>query len=139
VQQLPFDLPSAHPGCILQVCLVMHLPSIYGGLHLARSLPPGTAVFNNISAWCAIRDLRGLLQELGVPNAKKYRTHDFRRGHTQDLAEGGSHLSEIYLAGQWSAVKSYLDLAKVEELAVHDTHNISSSDDEEADLCDVSD
>ncbi len=104
-----------------------------------RSLPPGTAVFGNVHPNRALLDLRVMLSAMGVPNASKYRTHDFRRGHTQDLTEGGSHLVEILNAGQWSAVRSYVDLARVEEMAIAETHNVSSSDDDEALLSDESD
>ena len=45
-----------------------------------------------------------------------YRTHDFRRGHAQDLLESGATLAEILLAGQWrgSSFVKYLKEAELE-------------------------
>ena len=59
---------------------------------------------------------RRLLDALGFADACKYATHDFRRGHAQDLLESGATLAEILLAGQWrgSSFVKYLKEAELE-------------------------
>ena len=106
---------------------------------LVRTLPPGAAVFrlSGLRPASALANLRNLLSQMEIPEAKRYRSHDFRRGHTQDLMEGGSPCAEILRAGQWCPLKSYLDWAKVEDKAVHYTHGISSSDEDDDVLSDV--
>ena len=94
-----------------------------------RSMPPGTHAFADISPAVALVNLRRLLGIIGVADAQRYRTHDLRRGHTMDLAESGSSLVDLLKAGQWSAVKAYLDMQHVEDMAVQETQGISSSDD----------
>ena len=37
----------------------------------------------------ALRELRFMLQQIGVPMAQAYRTQDLRRGHTLDLQAAG--------------------------------------------------
>ena len=46
-------------------------------------------LFEGISAPDALKVLRLVLAELSVKDAVQYRTHDFRRGHAQDLVESG--------------------------------------------------
>ena len=54
---------------------------------------------------------------MDVPDAKLYGTHDFRRGHAEDLRQCGASLAEILLAGQWksAAFLKYLDEAELEK------------------------
>jgi len=61
----------------------------------------GTTPFAQCTPPVALHDLRCLLALVGVTGAGRYRTHDLRRGHTEDLAERGSKLGEILKAGQW--------------------------------------
>ena len=49
----------------------------------------GAMLFPAITPASALGVLRDLLTKLGVANADAYRTHDFRRGHAQDLVESG--------------------------------------------------
>ena len=46
-------------------------------------------MFPAITPASALGVLRGILTNLDVANADSYRTHDFRRGHAQDLVESG--------------------------------------------------
>ena len=41
------------------------------------------------------------MRELEVVDAMKLRTHDLRRGCTQDLVDSGASLVEILRAGEW--------------------------------------
>ena len=50
-----------------------------------------------------------------VPHPERYGTHDFRRGHAQDLLESGASLAQILAAGQWRSA-SFLDYIKQAEL-----------------------
>ena len=81
-----------------------------------RGLPEGTQPFAHIKPAQALLALRQLLAALGVPNAKSYRTHDFRRGHAEDLQIGGARLCEILAAGDWrsAAFLIYLNQEKLE-------------------------
>ena len=65
--------------------------------------------------------LRRLLQRLQVPRAHEYGTHDFRRGHAEDMKKCGSTLAEILLAGQWrsAAFMTYLDEAALDKVCAH--------------------
>jgi hypothetical protein len=56
--------------------------------------------------------LRNLFVELEIPNARVYRTHDFRRGHAEDLKRCGARLYEIPAAGDWSSAAFILYLDK---------------------------
>ena len=69
---------------------------------------------------------------LGVQGAMKYRTHDLRRGHADDLREMGASLYEILSAVEWSspAFLKYLDLQARQAGAVLQAHvDESSSED----------
>ena len=78
----------------------------------------------------ALKRLRALLAELRVAEASLYRTHDFRRGHADDMRRAGATLAEILLAGGWNsaAFQDYLDMHAVEEDAVFEAHVCASSD-----------
>ena len=80
----------------------------------------GSRPFAQYSPHFALTALRCILHDLGTPEAAKYRTHDLRRGHAQDLRESGAPLVEILLAGQWRspAFMQYLDIESLEEEAV---------------------
>ena len=97
-----------------------------------QSLPVGLQPFKHLSAAQALLALRELLAELGVPLAPVHRTHDFRRGHAEDMRLGGARLCEILAAGDWSshAFMSYLDKNRLECEAVEEVHgSFSDSDD----------
>ena len=49
----------------------------------------------------ALIALRALLAELRVPESMAHRTHDFRRGHAEDIRLAGGRLCEILEAGDW--------------------------------------
>ena len=76
--------------------------------------------------------IRETLQGLGVPDAQWYRTHDFRRGHAQDLATRGARLAEILRAGDWKSASflQYLDRDELEGGAVEEAHGVESSSDD---------
>ena len=63
----------------------------------------GHEIFPGITPASALSVLRDVLDKLGVDDAWAYRTHDFRRGHAQDLIESGSPLSVILAAGEWKS------------------------------------
>ena len=76
---------------------------------------------------------------LEVPEAEKYRLHDFRRGHARDLQASGKNLAFILAAGEWKspAFLCYLDKVELENEAVAevagshlDAHFADSSDED---------
>ena len=79
----------------------------------------GEQPWQNISPNDARRRLRGILGMLGVPNAHRYGTQDFRRGHAEDMRKSGCTLAEILRAGQWksAAFMSYLDEAAMDKVS----------------------
>ena len=70
-----------------------------------------------ISACDVRRKLRGTVNELKVPCAASFATHDFRRGHAKDLQLSGAPLAKILAAGQWrsAAFLKYLDECDLEK------------------------
>ena len=78
--------------------------------------PEGEAPWNDYSSHFVIGRLRADLAKLApvVAEPEKYGTHDFRRGHAEDLRLSGSTLAEILQAGQW---KSAAFLRYVNEVA----------------------
>ena len=83
-----------------------------------------------VSGRCHV--LLGLLAAVGVRDAKVWRTHDIRRGHERDIKDRGGRLCELRAAAGWSerstAFTSYLDMDEVEDEAVQEAHDCSSSD-----------
>jgi len=81
-----------------------------------QNLAPGTQPFKHIGSAQALLALRELLAELQVPQAPMHRTHDFRRGHAEDMRRSGAKLCEILAAGDWSsaAFMVYLDRERLE-------------------------
>ena len=95
----------------------------------------GQSVFEGIYPGLAINTLRKYMGLLEKPNAKKYISHDIRRGHADDLRRSGATLYEILTAGEWSspAFLSYLDIDSLEADAVLEAHiDDSSSDDQDS-------
>ena len=92
----------------------------------------GTQPFQRMRPDTVMRDLRRLLMQLHVPEAVEYRTHDLRRGHAEDLRQGGSTLGEILRAGDWKspAFLQYLDQDQLERDRTAEAHMVDSSDDE---------
>ena len=96
-----------------------------------RNLAPGTQPFKHIRPAQALLALRELLAELQVPDASGYRTHDFRRGHAEDMRCNGHKLCEILAAGDWSsaAFMIYLNRMPLECDAVEEAQaGFSDSD-----------
>ena len=85
-------------------------------------LPLGTRPWAHISAENARARIRSRLTELQVPQASRYGTHDFRRGHAKDMAESGSTLAQILRAGQWrsAAFMRYMEEASLSRQAAVD-------------------
>ena len=101
-----------------------------------KALPHGSRAFVGITAASALADLRNWLHRLEVPEAEKYRLHDFRRGHCRDLQASGATLATILAAGEWRspAFLSYLDSAELENDAVSELHvdaHLANSSDED--------
>ena len=94
----------------LQVCLLVQLP------------PKG-----------AVLGLRILLMAIGIPNSRKYRPHDLRRGHAEDLRASGAPMWKILAAGEWSssAFQVYMDMHRAEMDAVMQGFLNDESDDED--------
>ena len=78
----------------------------------------------------ALARLRETLVAMKVPGANQYRTHDFRRGHADDMRRNGKSMAEILRMGGWSsrAFQDYMDMHAVEEDAVFEAHVCASSD-----------
>ena len=74
-------------------------------------LPDGAQPWAHISPGTARSRLHQILHVLRVPCAKSYGTHDFRRGHAEDMRLSGCSLAEILAAGQWksSAFLKYMN------------------------------
>ena len=89
--------------------------------------------FEGISASVAMKTLRRYVSLIGKLDAMKYRSHDLRRGHADDLRASGASLWVILTAGQWSspAFLKYLDTATLEADAVLQAHLDESSGGEE--------
>ena len=97
----------------------------------------GTKPFAGLSPAKALPNLRQILNELGIPRANEYRTHDLRRGHADDIAKTGGRLIELLQMGEWAdksmAYMSYLDYMKLEAETVVNAHGTDdASSDEEA-------
>ena len=92
----------------------------------------GSAPFAGFKADFARRELRRKLHRLGIDGGNQYWLHDFRRGHAQDMVDGGGRLGEILLAGEWSspAFTRYLDMNSLVTSAVVEAHIIESDDEE---------
>ena len=90
----------------------------------------GETPFAGFSAASVLSVLRSTLGELGISDAGAHRTHDFRRGHAQDLVESGSSLAVILAAGEWKspAFMAYIDHGKLEAAVVVEAHANESSD-----------
>ena len=58
---------------------------------------------SGFKAYFARRELRRRLHRLGIDGANQYWLRDFRRGHAQDVVDGGGRLGEVLLAGEWSS------------------------------------
>ena len=52
-------------------------------------------MFEGITAGAALSVLRQLLGELGIEEHEQFGTHDFRRGHAEDLRASGSSLPPL--------------------------------------------
>ena len=64
--------------------------------------------------------IRSVLGKLAVPQAASYGTHDFRRGHAQDIVQDGGTLAQVLAAGQWksAAFMSYIKEAELERVSL---------------------
>mgnify|MGYP001391707445 FL=1 len=79
------------------------------------NLPDGAHPWAHISAGTARARLHRILDVLKVPSAKCYGTHDFRRGHAEDMRKSGCTMAEILAAGQWksAAFVRYINEARI--------------------------
>jgi len=102
------------------------------------ALPAGAQPFAHIKASQAPLALREMLAELKIPNAESYRTHDFRRGHAEDMRRSESKLFEILTAGDWrsAAFLSYLYRMSLERDLVLEAQTGFSDSEDEADFGD---
>ena len=82
--------------------------------------PEGDQPWMSIGPSQARRRLRDLLQRFQVPNAQKYGTQDFRRGHAEDMRKMGCTLAEILKAEQWRSVSfmKYMDEAGIDKASL---------------------
>ena len=85
-----------------------------------EDLPEGHQPWQSIGPSQARRRLRDLLQRFLVPDAQKYGTQDFRRGHAEDMRKAGCTLAEILRAGQWrsAAFMTYMDQAGIDKVSL---------------------
>ena len=67
---------------------------------LLAAWPIGSMPFKTFTAKTAINSLRVVLAATDVPNAEKYRTHDLRRGHAEDIVANGGRLTELLQMGK---------------------------------------
>ena len=83
-------------GCWCRECKATCPVHVLGPLLGERR--SGTKLFPQATAAVALRVLREMLGILGIPKAKLYRTHDFRRGHAKDLQLSGAWLHVLSAA-----------------------------------------
>ena len=93
------------------------------GAYLA-GVVPGCQPFGVWDKRSLLQKLRQRLHMIGVPEAAKFRTHDFRRGHARDMQVGGKNLYQILKAGDWKspAFLAYMDKSELEHGAVAESH-----------------
>ena len=58
--------------------------------HTAGSRPFGVLRIDSV-----LKSKRDMLTALKIPDADKYRTHDFRRGHAEDMRRNGATLADV--------------------------------------------
>ena len=97
-----------------------------------EALPAGAQPFGAYKPGSALAVLRKVLGELHIAEAGAYRTHDFRRGHADDLRRMGKSLREILMAGDWrsAAFLDYLDQVQLEADVIAEAHLADTSDEE---------
>ena len=98
------------------------------------NLNVGVAPFALITAAQARTRLKSYLLALGVADASRFRCHDLRRGHADDLRISGAPLAKLLLYGEWArpAYMRYVDDEALETSAVVQAHiDESSSEDED--------
>ena len=102
-----------------------------------EKLKVGERAFPGIYSGKALRQLRVMLELIGIENASKFRCHDLRRGHAKDLQLRGANLYEILAAGEWRspAFLEYLSLGDLEMGAVIEAHQAESSSEDEDYAC----
>ena len=68
-------------------------------------MPTGAAPWEDCSPQFVIKRLRQDLAKLApmVTEPEKHGTHDFRRGHAEDMRASGCPLADILRAGQWKS------------------------------------
>lgn len=96
------------------------------------ALPEGSQPFVHLSPAVTLETLRCILEDIGIPDARQYRTHDLRRGHAEDLRIGGATLGEILRAGDWKspAFLHYLNNEQLEMDRTAEAHWHDSSEEE---------
>ena len=99
-----------------------------------QSCDQGERPFAHMTLNVALKGLRTVLGKLNIQDAERYRTHDLRRGHAEDLRVKGATLGEILRAGDWRspAFLQYLDAANLEHDRTVEAHLCDSSDEEGA-------
>jgi len=102
---------------------------------LFKEYPVGSRPFACTSRQSALRSMRSALDRLEVPKPHAYRTHDLRRGHSEDILENGGSRAELLYMGEWSrrsaGYTSYINLVRLEALAVKDAHQVISDDEDD--------
>ena len=94
---------------------------------------PCKRLFGDLTPSIALKMLRACLRVCGIEDAFKYRMHDFRRGHAQDLLDSGASLAEMLSAGQWRspAFLRYIAEETLERDAIVQAHLEESSDEDD--------
>ena len=100
-------------------------------MELCGGMDDGWAIFKGLTPCAATKTLRKHLQCIGLAKVEEVTLHAFRRGHAQDMADGGSALTEILRAGGWRSVAfaEYLQTHELETKAVLETQ-LEESDSE---------
>ena len=92
----------------------------------------GEPVFGDLSIEWVRQALRTLMHELDEPQAAIVRTHDLRRGHTDEIRALGGDDKTIRAAGGWMqksmAPLDYLDLQQLEMEGCMLAHGAAASD-----------
>ena len=117
-------------SCWCHECKETCLVHVIGAF--VKGYSAGTRPFASFNIGSVLKTLRDMLMELQIPEANKYRTHDFRRGHAEDMRRNGATLGEILRAGDWRspAFLFYLDKIQLDHDRTVEAHALGSSDDE---------
>ena len=87
---------------------------------ICESTRVGDPLFPKTYANSVNQQIKAVMDKLGYEQGRKYSSHAFRRGATEEIKDSGSTFATIIKSGTWTAAgfKSYLDLQRDEALNI---------------------